>query len=339
MTPENPPRLLRRVRTWLAESWLAYGAFQYGRLFALSLPPRAAQAVARGLGRAFHAFAGSRRRTVRENLRVAFGREMGEAEREALARRTFEHVFTVAMEILWRPRIFQNLRAAERRCGLAGDEAAMRADIRAGRGGLVLTAHFGNWELAGTYLRLERVPFTAVARPMDNPWMERFATDMRGGSDGVIGKQGAVRGVLRALEAGRWVGILADQNAGRHGVFVPFFGLPASTYPFGAAVAVRYGLPVYFGAAVRRGGGFRYDVVVKRYDVAPTADPEADARRLLEAFHAQLETWIRSAPEQYLWMHRRWRSRPPGEPVGPHLPVYDRRAGLRRRLPVSSAAP
>ncbi len=171
------------------------------------------------------------------------------------------------------------------------------------------------------------------------PWreMEKVGSTLLApvqmGLTGVIGEVDSLVGALQKVRD------LADQNAGRHGVFVPFFGLPASTYPFGAAVAVRYGLPVYFGAAVRRGRGFRYDVVVKRYEVAPTADPEADARRLLEAFHAQMEAWIRSAPEQYLWMHRRWRSRPPGEPAGPHLPVYDRRAGLRRRVPVSSAAP
>lgn len=306
-----------------------YASLRLAAAFLVSIPPDAAEEAARGIGRIYYRIDGPRRRTTNENLRIAFGDRLDEAARERLAVKTFEHAFVLATEVAWRRRILPNVRAFRRRRVILGDEAAMRDDLRAGRGGIVMTAHLGNWEIAGAYLRYERVPFAAVARPIDNPIVDRYLTRLRGGAANLIEKHGAVKDVSEAVSKGTWVGILADQNAGRRGLFVPFFGVPASSFRFGATLALRHDFPVYFAVALRRGKGFRYEFHVRRYVPPPGLDRKDGERLLLEAYFAQLEAWIREVPEQYFWLHRRWRTRPDGEERDEETPVYDRRGAPR----------
>ena len=130
--------------------------------------------------------------------------------------------------------------------------------------------------------------------------------------------------MLRTLRAGRWVAILADQNAGLRGTFVRFFGLEASTYAAPAALAVRTGLPLYAAACIRIPGPpmhFEMHLIKLPRPSADLKESEA-AQAYLESFFACLERWVRRAPDQYNWIHRRWKSRPAGEEAGPHLPAY-----------------
>jgi KDO2-lipid IV(A) lauroyltransferase len=304
---------------------LAYAALRAVEALLLVLPSDVVEATARAVGRAWFRLDGRRRRTAAENLRVAFP-DLSATRRSRLARAAFEHAFVMATEVVTRPRRLSRLPLVLRRGRYFGDQEVLRAELHRGITGIVLTAHVGNWELAGAVMRLEGVPFSAVVRPIDNPYVDAYLARTRGGADALIAKRGAVRAVTRALDEGKWVGIVADQNAGRHGVFVPFFGLPASTYPFAATLATRRRVPVYFGAALRRGSGFRYDYVLRRYEAPPSGDEREDARRLLLAFHEWLEETIRAHPEQYLWLHRRWRTRPPGEGHDARVPAYARRA-------------
>ncbi|MFV1960040.1 MAG: lysophospholipid acyltransferase family protein, partial [Planctomycetota bacterium] len=148
---------------------------------------------------------------------------------------------------------------------------------------------------------------------------------------GVIQKRGAVREVLRTLEAKGWVAILADQNAGAGGTFVEFFGLLASTYATPAVLAARTGLPIYAAACIRRcRPPLTYEIHVHRLEPPPRGTGESEAAaHLLREFMASLETWIRRAPEQYNWVHRRWKHRPPGEDLGRDAPRYDHRVASR----------
>jgi KDO2-lipid IV(A) lauroyltransferase len=312
--------------------WAAYAALRAVETLLLAAPPEASEAMARGVGRAWFALDRTRRRTALDNLALAFP-SLPPAERRRVARASFEHAFLVAVEVVRRPRALSRLRHVLRKGRYEGDQGLMRRDVRAGLPGLVLTGHVGNWELAGTVVRLEGVAFSGVARPIENPYVDDYVARTRGGPEALIAKRGAARAISRALREGRWVGVLADQNAGRHGLFVPFFGVPASTYPLAATLAVRHRVPVYFGAAIRRGGGFRYDYLLHRHEMDPAADEREEVGRTLAAFHEWLETTIRRAPEQYLWLHRRWRTRPPGE-SREDLPRY-----ARRRAPPRTAAP
>lgn len=318
---------------------LEYAVLRAGQAAALSVTPRAAEPILRAAAVAYFRLDGRRRRTTLENLRVAFGDELSPEARRALAVRAVENAFRTAYEIAVAPRFLRSLRSLRERISLTGDDDLMFADARAGRAAVVLSAHLGNWEIFASRLQRERIPLSVVVRPVENPLLDEWAARVRGGRASVIEKRGAVRDGLRSLRKGTWVGLLADQNAGRHGVFVPFFGLPASTSPIAAILAVRAGVPVYFGVNRRVGRGMRFELRLHRHETDPSADHRTETRRLLDAYAAHVEAWAREWPEQYMWLHRRWKTRPLDEAPGPHIPVYDRRKRLvRERLKRRRAA-
>lgn len=181
---------------------------------------------------------------------------------------------------------------------------------------LVLTAHLGNWELLTVAHRLTGYPLATVVRPLDSPWLEALADRLRRKSGvELIAKRGALRPVLKALADGRMVGILLDQNASRReSVFVPFFGRPASTSKSLALLAARSGAPVVPIFIRREGRGHR--VTIYPTLPAPTAnDSEQAVVELTARCTETIEVAVRAAPEQWLWIHNRWRTRPPGRPA------------------------
>jgi KDO2-lipid IV(A) lauroyltransferase len=210
-----------------------------------------------------------------------------------------------------------------------GDWAALEADRDAGRPALVVTGHLGNWEVGARALADVHPRTRVVVRPLDVDRLEARAARMRGGTRRILTKRGAVGGALRAMREGDCVALVTDQDAGRHGVFVPFFSVPASTSPAPAVLALRSGASLYLGACLRREGRFAFDVHLERIPV-PAGGREATAltRTLAEA----LERWVRRAPDQYNWLHRRWKTRPPGEAPTASVPSYARR-------PAAAAAP
>src|SRR5262249_37369196 len=161
-------------------------------------PPRIADELVRGAARAFFRLDGRRRRTTLENLRVAFGGSMDAATRESLARRTFEHAFQTVLDLARAPRHVRSARAMRDRIRLTGRPRPGRLDrpaaaARAGRGGLLWSAHLGNGEVIGPRLRREGIHVRLVTRKVDNALLDARATAWRGGEDGVIDKRGAVR--------------------------------------------------------------------------------------------------------------------------------------------------
>ena len=249
-----------------------------------------------------------RRRIALSNLGRAYP-ELPEAERRRLARRAAQHLGMTLVEL---PRLLTApLDETLGRIRLDGIEhlhAAMQAHGRA----LVLTAHLGNWEILCAAHRLTEYGLSVVVRPLDARWLDAVAVKLRRrtGVD-VIDKRGALRPVLEALRRGRMVGILMDQNAARReGVFVEFFGHPASTSRSLALLAVRTGAPV-IPIFARRAAGTGHTVVIRPALPAPTSnDPEAAVVELTARCTAEIERAIRQAPEQWLWSHDRWRTRP-----------------------------
>jgi len=324
-----------RAPFWRKAIWrLQYAVVRGVAMCVQALPIDFAEQVARALGRTYSRIDRSRWRTALENVRVAFHDRYDEATRRRIALASFEHAFVLLFEIVLRHRIVPNVRVFRRRTRLFGDVETAREETRGGRGGFLLTAHFGSWEAAGAYLSYEGYPFTGIARAVPNPYVQDFLMGTRRKSYSVVEKTGAVDSSLRLIRRGGWVAVLGDQNAGRHGVFVPFFGVPASTYPFVATLAAMYGVRVYFGAAVRRGPRFRYDMHLCRYLPKEGASHDEQKLDLLESYHRWLEEMIDLAPEQYFWMHRRWKTRPIGEEPGPHLPAYDHRRPARAPIPI-----
>ena len=180
-----------------------------------------------------------------------------------------------------------------------------------GKGVLFATAHLGNWELSAFAHALMAQPMHVVVRPLDNRLIDRFVEQRRSASGNtLIGKREFARPILKALRENEAVGILVDQNAGADtGVFVPFFGVPACVNISFAKMAAHSGAAVIPGFAVWSETERRY--ILRFYPEVPiTGDAAVDTA----AIQSALELAIRQAPDQWLWIHRRWKTLPPGEP-------------------------
>jgi KDO2-lipid IV(A) lauroyltransferase len=243
------------------------------------------------------------RRIGRINLGFAMA-EKSPAEREAILDEVFRSIARMLVVFARFPRL--NVDEWIRYEGREHFEAARRA----GKGALFYTAHLGNWELSAFAHGVMTEPMGVVVRPLDNPLLDALAERYRtmGGNE-VIAKKDA-RPLLRMLKANRAAGILADQNAApEEGVFVRFFGKQACAHTGFARLAKHTGATVIPGYALWEEKEQRY---VLRFfpPMTMTGDETEDTQRL----HEHLESVIRQYPGQWLWIHRRWKTRPAGEP-------------------------
>ncbi|HXG05448.1 MAG TPA: lysophospholipid acyltransferase family protein [Candidatus Binatia bacterium] len=273
-----------------------------------SLPPRLGAWLGRRLGEVGYLVLGRRRRLALANLAAAFP-ELDPRERRRLSRRAFQHLGLIVVElagVLRRP-----LSAWLGRIRLEGLEHLEDVMKRHGRA-LALSAHLGNWEMLSVAHRLTPYPLAVVVRPLDSPSLQVLAerARLKTGVE-IITKRRALGPVLGALSAGKIVGILLDQNASRReGVFVPFFGRPASTSRALAVLALRTGTPIVPIFARRDPDGGHRVVIQAPLAVPRTADRGQAVIELTAACARAIERAVRESPEQWLWMHDRWRTRP-----------------------------
>ncbi len=252
----------------------------------------------------------------RRNLAFALP-ERSAPEREAILRGVYRSLARVVLAAARFPRLSRdNIQEWIRYDGLEHFERALGC----GRGVLVLTAHLGNWELSALAHGLYGRPMHIVVRPLDNPRLDRLARRYRTLSGNrIIEKTESPRRIFEALRANQAVGMLVDQNASREGgVFVRFFGKPACASTGLAKLALRTGAPVVPGFALWEEAQGRY---VLRFwppvEITATGDADADVQVNTQRMHTLLEGIIRQYPDQWLWIHRRWKTRPPGE-----TPIY-----------------
>jgi KDO2-lipid IV(A) lauroyltransferase len=299
-------------RPWL-DRWLGWFAlaalWPVGTLLAY-LPAPLGLWLGRRLGDLAWAVLPGRRAIVVGNLSRAFGPERPPAELTDLGRRCFRHLGMTVVESC--TFLFRSPAVLLSRVEFRGTEH-IAAAMATGRGLLLLTAHYGNWELLAASHALERWPLSVMVRPLDSalldPLIERLR--LRCGTE-IISKRQGLRGALDALRRERMVGILLDQNTShREGVFVPFFGIPASTSRGLAVIALRTGAPVV-PVFIRRLAGGRH--VVQAAPPIP-APGDGDPVAFTAAFNRAIEDAIRQAPEQWFWLHRRWKTRPAAEPA------------------------
>jgi KDO2-lipid IV(A) lauroyltransferase len=251
------------------------------------------------------------RTNLRERYRDALGRPLTEREVRRIARDSFRHLVASAVEVI-------HLRREAKRRGLSeivnltGREHLTDALAR-GKGVILATAHLGNWEVMGAMCRELGVPFTTVYRPLDNPLLDRWVRSTRDDAgQTMVPKWGAMKPLLKALRGGGMIVLLVDQDVRGHGVFAPFFGALASTIGTPAELALRTGATILTGSSVRAGPGFRFQAWFDPpVPVADTGDHDADVVRIMTDVNARIEAGIRRAPEQWLWSHRRWKTRPP----------------------------
>ncbi|ANM32016.1 hypothetical protein ABI59_01745 [Acidobacteria bacterium Mor1] len=277
------------------------------------MPAGALRVFGNILGSAMYRLDGRHRRIALDNLNQAFGETLPETEARDLVKACWRHFSNVTLGILALEK-FGNEAFRRRHIVVEGAEHVREAHAR-GKGVLLFSGHFGHWELlALTHgFHFDGIPLSVVARPLDNPLLEPLLSRIRGLSgSSVIYKRNAAREMMRELRQGNAIGILIDQDARGDGVFVPFFGRPASTTPSLALLAIRTGAAVVPMACEPDGDRYRirYEAPV---EFERSEDRKEDVVRLTARCTAILEGWIRRQPSHWLWMHRRWKTEPPAK--------------------------
>lgn len=304
----TPPGVLR------ARYALEYAAI---RLFAFGIslfPIEWNLMTGRMLGRIWWRLFKQHRERSLEHLRLAFGTQYSDDELRRIARASLEHFAQLyAIEMTQTPRLI-NEWSWPRYVELGDIGPALREMLR-DQPTIMLTAHFGNFELMGHTIAKLGLPISAVMRPLDNPRLNKFLMEARHkGGLTLLYKSGATEKAREVLESRGTLCFIADQNAGRKGYFVDFFGQKASTYKSIALLAMQYRAPIICGSAVRTRRGFHYRIDLDRIIRPEEWENRDDAALwITQEFSTAMETAIRRHPEQYLWVHRRWKTRPPGE--------------------------
>ena len=300
-----------KARLW-SEYLIARGIF--GLLGVL--PRRAAVAMGVGIGRLGYRVLGGLRRVAMRNLEIAFP-EMPVADREAIARGTFENLGRVLGET-------SQLRNATRErieeivdFELSDEARELYRKVKEeGRGVLITTGHLGNWELLVLAFGAIHEPISYLARPIDNELIEGFTSAIRMQfGNRPINKTGSAMTGIATLREGGILGILADVNAHpKEGVFVPFFGVDACTPGGAAMIAMRANALIFPAFCVwdRETRKFKF-VHGEILTPANTGDRKADVQATTAAFTAEIEKIVREYPDQWMWIHKRWKTRPKGE--------------------------
>ena len=277
------------------------------------LPRKTCLAMGRMLGRSVYWLDKKHREIALKNLHIAFGEKKTESDKKRIAQSSFEHFGKSLFEILK----LSSLSEAKKEALLTTDgEEHLRNALQKGKGALVLTAHYGNWEL-GISPIAKHGEFHVIARALDIERLENELLTIREGFGAkVIYKQQATRHTLRALKENQIVAILIDQNVLHdQAIFVEFFGKPAGTTPALATFHLRTGAPIIpaFCSPLPTSGYFIK--ILEGFEFSPTGDHSADVLRITQECTKIIEKQIRDKPEFWLWFHDRWRTQPEDQGV------------------------
>lgn len=296
------------MKKTLFEDALILSTIKAARSLVRILPYRVSLAFGSAIGATAWHFT-KRRSLMRKNLRAVFASEKSPDELERISQQSFRQLAMSGIELLRTPEFDKAY--VQKHVRVIGEDK-VTAERKTGRGILFLTGHFGSWELLNIFGSILGYPMVALARVQKHVRSDAYLNNLRRskGSE-VIHKGMPIREIIRALKAGRIVGILSDQDGGKNGTFVPFFGR-LSSYPKGvASFALRTGAPIYPTFIVRENQlDFRIEVE------GPLLMPEKDLpveeqeKMILAQFAKILEQKIRTSPHQWLWAHRRWKSTP-----------------------------
>ncbi len=269
--------------------------------------------TAKLLGSFMYAVDRRHRERALANLSRSFP-DMTDRQRRALAKRSMQQLFMLFVEVLFTTRLVRIDTWADY-VDLENFRDVLALLMEKHRGLIMLTGHYGNWEILGYVLATLGFDTTSIARPLDNRYVNEWLLGIRERKgQRIIDKKGATPIVTAVLEAHGAIGIIADQNAGPKGMFVDFFGRKASTYKSIGLLAMQYRVPVVIGYARRVQNQFHFKVgaqdIIYPDDWAGQDDP---LRYITQRYTKAIEDFIRADPGQYLWVHRRWKTRPKGE--------------------------
>ncbi len=264
--------------------------------------------TAKRLGAVIRRLDAKHRRIVRENLIRAFGNEKSESERRAIERRVFENLVRILLEIGWsmhqQPEDFRS-------CLRVRGFAHFKSAYGQGKGVLFLTAHVGNWEILPVLGSLYRFPVNVLYRPLDSPPLDHLVRKMRSRFGArMVPTARAARKILSCLHRGEIVAVLMDQNVDWYeGVFVDFFGHRACTNKGMALIALKTGAPVLPIFLIRQDGGFAVEIGAP-LPLIRTGDKTRDIEANTQIYNDAIERFVRRHPDQWFWVHQRWKTRP-----------------------------
>ena len=276
--------------------------------------------LARFLGNTLYRASPKRRKIARINLDIAFGDSKTPEEKNRITQQSMTYMVLIALQCLWvtrntEQRIFQLFPSDPE--GMEHFNNCMKR----GKGAFFLMAHYGNWELLGVYMGYKNFSkVSAIARKLDNPYLENFTIKLRTISGGgVIPKEGSPLKVVRAMKKNSCVGVMMDQNGGIGGLFVDFFGKTAATPRSLALLSYSTGAAVLPLIPYPTDKGTYQPIFLPELKLEKTGDKDKDIFRWTEEYQKVLEKIIRDRPEPWMWFHRRWKSRPKGER---HISIY-----------------
>ncbi|MGL4942756.1 MAG: lysophospholipid acyltransferase family protein [Thermoguttaceae bacterium] len=292
----------------LALDWCVYIFVRLLVCVAQSLPPEMALALARAMAFVMTNVIPVRRRLVKANLQRAFP-DLSPSERRQLIYAMWEHLLLMGIETFlarrqigshnwWQSVTLENV-------------TPILAQLNRSRPTIIVTGHFGNFEIGGLFLGAMGYPTFSVARTLDNPFLDRFVRDCRETTGQfLISKNEGYDDILRVLEHNGTVAFLADQSAGRRGLMVPFFGHPASTFKAIAILSLQYDAPIIVCTSTRESGTWMRFRMHATELLDPRSLPKGvtNPREITEWYTRKLEEQIRRHPDQYWWLHKRWKT-------------------------------
>jgi len=272
------------------------------------LPHRSSQKLAAFIGGIFHDLVGIRTKVARQQLREAFP-DKDENWIKKTPREVYRNMAMVAAELARVPKLKGE--KFEEWVELDGEEF-VGAALAKGKGCIVVSAHLGCWEYHGAYAANKGYPVTYVVAQQSNAGIGKII-DERRSAVGIetYQRKNAARGVISALKRNRLLAIMIDQDAGKNGVFVPFFGKSASTTRGVATFAIKLGAPILMITGYRSSDG-RSISKIQPVDCESSGDFDRDVERITAEMTGMIETEIKKTPEQWLWLHRRWKTKPTG---------------------------
>jgi KDO2-lipid IV(A) lauroyltransferase len=302
--------------------WLVYFVVRILICLVQALPIDRCHGLARRLAVLMADVLHLRERVVEENLRQAYP-QWTSHERRAVTRRMWEHLFLMVCEVAHAPRKIHETNWRDFVTFVGARQLA--SALLDPRPVVLVSGHFGNFEMVGYISGLLGYATYSIARPLDNLYLQRFLGEFRGATGQfMLPKKGSAKQVQAVLDTGQTLALLGDQHAGRKGCWVDFFGKPTSCHKAVALLSLGSRAPLIVGYVRRLGRPMNFEMVV-----TGVADP-ADSRgmslgvsELTQWYNLHLEQIIRIAPEQYWWLHRRWKQPPPRQVRAPqprHVP-------------------
>lgn len=297
-----------------AKDYLAYFAMRCAATLLQITPANTNCRIAKFIGTIFYKQYHRGRKRAIDNLTASFPLKSQQWIEET-AQKSFEHLTMMIFDIFKTPQLITPETIYDYFMIDEDEIKAVANHVHAKKGVIMITGHYGNFEALGYALAAAGYQNNSVGRPIDNPYIDRYLLSIREKiGQTVISKFGATDEMINTLKQGKILGLVADQNGNRKDVFVDFFGRSASTYKSIGLLAMNNNVPIVIGYCRRLDNEYKFKIGIAGI-ITPDmwAEKEDPLLWITQEYTTAIESFIREAPEQYWWLHQRWKSRPPAE--------------------------